>query len=338
MPLKEAIKYLIHSMAATYTRIALKLSQKPQLIILTYHRILPIDHEQRLYEQPGMIATPEALQMHLRIMEQLSATPIDLAEWLNKQKNGQTLPKLAYAVTFDDGWQDNYQFAYPTLLKQNIPATIFLVSDYIDTNNVFWPEQLAYLLHYASHHKPALFEQPALKWLKEADIHFMGKPFNEEDIDLHINNCKQYSDEFLYKQLADSISQIDNTPTRHILSKDEIQEMQQQSNISYGSHTEKHYRLDKIDNEQNLYNEIVRSKEKLIALTEQTINIFCYPNGDISTEGQQLIKQHYQAACTTEKGFNELNSNPYHLKRFNLHDGNSGTPQLLLSTLCPLRP
>jgi peptidoglycan/xylan/chitin deacetylase (PgdA/CDA1 family) len=45
-------------------------------------------------------------------------------------------------LTFDDGWQDNYSQAWPLLRARNIPAAIFLSTEYIATNKIFWVEQL----------------------------------------------------------------------------------------------------------------------------------------------------------------------------------------------------
>ena len=52
-------------------------------------------------------------------------------------------------ITFDDGWLDNYIYAYPVLKKYEIPATIFLPTAFVGTNKWFWPDKIGFILrHY----------------------------------------------------------------------------------------------------------------------------------------------------------------------------------------------
>jgi peptidoglycan/xylan/chitin deacetylase (PgdA/CDA1 family) len=51
-----------------------------------------------------------------------------------------------FSVTFDDGYHDNLALAAPVLERLGIPATLFVTSDFIGTQRLFWWEQLGELL------------------------------------------------------------------------------------------------------------------------------------------------------------------------------------------------
>ena len=64
-------------------------------------------------------------------------TVIPLAEMVKRLERGQPLSGTL-AVTFDDGYRDNYEFAAPILRSLGLPATFFVVSDFIESNTVAW--------------------------------------------------------------------------------------------------------------------------------------------------------------------------------------------------------
>ena len=54
--------------------------------------------------------------------------------------------RARFSVTFDDGYHDNLALAAPVLERLGIPATLFLTTDFIGTQRLFWWEQLGELL------------------------------------------------------------------------------------------------------------------------------------------------------------------------------------------------
>lgn len=93
---------------------------KQGLLILNYHSVNPY-HNYSL--------KPEIFEEQINYLSK-NFKIISLRDVLNIDINSG----LFIAITFDDGFQDNYEFAYPILKKYNIPATIFLISDFIFNN------------------------------------------------------------------------------------------------------------------------------------------------------------------------------------------------------------
>ncbi|PFG54810.1 polysaccharide deacetylase [Marinobacter sp. LV10R520-4] len=336
---KQVLKQARNSLFAAIALMKIKLKSSPSLVILTYHRILPGQSPLRQTEQPGMIATPEALDMHISLLKQLGAEFVSLDAWLDAQRQKKTLPRLAVAVTFDDGWQDNYEHAFPVLKKHKVPATIFLVSKRINTPWQFWPEQVLDLLISHAHH----LDHDALQWLRP----YLGdrptskqsaSPYTILQADSVINRLKALDDHTIETNLErtrnelPALSQADLN-ARPLLNKQELDAMLASGLITFGAHTRHHYRLNHLGNPSDLENEIAGSRTDLEELDLKPVNIFCYPNGDITGKGEQLVQSHFIAACTTERGWNKTPINPFSLRRFNFHDGNGSTPLSFLASL-----
>ncbi|MBW4933399.1 polysaccharide deacetylase family protein [Marinobacter sp. F4206] len=320
---------------AVFGWIRLKLASQPTLLILTYHRILPNHHPDRQFEQPGMVTAPETLQRHIQLMKSLGAVPIHLDDWLSRRQRNEALPKLAVALTFDDGWRDNFQYAYPILETENVPATVFLVTQLLDTNHVFWPEQILKLLT----EKPIAEAETEYHWLVPflPDAAPNRHPLTLDQADQVINKLKELDDHTILAHLNNArktqASSGSGQNNRTILNRPELTEMASNDLVRYGAHTQHHFRLNRVDSPSTLRREILGCLDDLKGLERGIVPIFCYPNGDITGDGERLVKDHYEAACTTKTGWNPGSRDSFDLHRFNLHDGNSGSSPRLLATI-----
>ncbi|MBK7947563.1 MAG: polysaccharide deacetylase family protein [Deltaproteobacteria bacterium] len=109
--------------------------------VLMYHRVLPSARARRLHVEPGMYVTPETFARHLDWLAESFAL-LSLAEIVEHLESGAGLPRGACALTFDDGWRDNLEYALPALRARGLPATIFAVSDRVGTTGAFWPDEV----------------------------------------------------------------------------------------------------------------------------------------------------------------------------------------------------
>ena len=74
------------------------------------------------------------------------ATVLPLEPALDALYAGETLPRRAVCLTFDDGYRDNLDLAVPLLRRYGLPATFFLVPAFLDQGRGAWWETLGWAL------------------------------------------------------------------------------------------------------------------------------------------------------------------------------------------------
>jgi peptidoglycan/xylan/chitin deacetylase (PgdA/CDA1 family) len=77
--------------------------------------------------------TPGQFAAHLDAMQQAGYTPISLYSLLAHLTEGAPLPEKPVILTFDDGYRDNYENAFPLLKARGMTATFFVVTDFVDS-------------------------------------------------------------------------------------------------------------------------------------------------------------------------------------------------------------
>jgi len=100
--------------------------QKPQEVpVLYYHSVL-------LEEGNEVRMPPEQFEAQMIYMRDKGYESVSLKQLYQAFYKGGTLPSKPFAITFDDGYVDNYTIAFPILEKYGFTATVFMVSSYIN--------------------------------------------------------------------------------------------------------------------------------------------------------------------------------------------------------------
>lgn len=99
----------------------------PKLLILAYHRVLPdVGHD------------PMRMVIRLKtFIEQIDRLAlrypvVSLADAANQCLQARPRARLQVALTFDDGYWDNYEMVFPVLNKKGLSAVFFIATDHID--------------------------------------------------------------------------------------------------------------------------------------------------------------------------------------------------------------
>lgn len=297
-----------------------------------YHRILPATDSRYAMEEPGMVVTPETFRLHLQLAAEYFEL-LPLSEWLQRRTAGRPLPPRACAITFDDGWLDNYEYALPVLRATQTPATLFAVAEMVGTRRQFWPNRIAALL---ATHRDALAELPAATWLVDALQQSDGRP-QRERLAAGIAACKNMADTDIEERL-DRLEQAlpPSTPPPALADWQQLRAMQASGLVEIGSHTCNHRRLLPTLDERTLRHEVVASKAILEQNLDAPVELFCYPNGDVSPEALALVREHYQLAVTTQRGINRAATPVHELQRIGMHEDAAHTRAGTLARLSGL--
>jgi peptidoglycan/xylan/chitin deacetylase (PgdA/CDA1 family) len=296
-------------------------------VILMYHRILTDEERIHRFVQPGMYVTPAVFEEQVAFLK-AHYTLLSLSHLLSCWRQGGLSGTQQYAViTFDDGWRDNYQNAYPILRRHQAPATIFLPTAYIGTPQWFWTDRLAALIGPCG--KMDRTQHEAIGHLL-APFHISWPPYRGDrsilldEMDAIIESLKTVPSEEverLLKRLCSALGRSgpSESEERLFLNWAEIAEMSQQG-ISFGAHSHSHRILTAL-NPDEVWEELTTSMRVLQEKTIQFLPVFCYPNGNSTAQIRGWVKEAgYQAAIGGTGVEGAVPSEWFNLRRIGIHN------------------
>ena len=184
--------------------------------------------------------------------------------------------KPVAVITFDDGFLNNYSHAFPILKKYNLPAIIFLSTNFIDKNDTVWFCKVIYMIDNTMckkinwNGKILNIDDSKKKRLASA---YIQKDIKQLHPSLIINEISKLAD------LTGVEIELEGTPY-NMLESSHIKEMYDSNLISFGGHTSNHSILTKLS-EKESSKEIVESLKYISEFTGEPCNIFAYPNGGV---------------------------------------------------------
>ncbi|KAA1175047.1 polysaccharide deacetylase family protein [Marinobacter salinexigens] len=266
--------------------------------ILMYHRVTP-----------GGDNGSVSLNNFIKQMEfvKKNFNPISL-DYLLSRRDDEKKPKNPIVLTFDDGYSDFYEYAFPVLKKLELPATLFITTGFVNQELWLWPDKVKY----------ALTENPKV-----------SNKFNFEEMEFDLTNnidsvwgciadyCLTLPDnkkteliDCLYQEVGLEMPALAPENYRP-LTWLEISRMREYG-LGVGSHSHSHPVMTKLDDEE-LNRELFLSK----AIIEENLNIkvdtFCYPNGqplDFDDRVKTFLKsKSYKFAFVAYPGSDPLKNN-----------------------------
>jgi peptidoglycan/xylan/chitin deacetylase (PgdA/CDA1 family) len=277
--------------------------------ILVYHRVLP-------QEDPFAIGsiTLHDFQQQVRMLSSCFRV-IGLDQLSHDIRYGRIQPGTV-CITFDDGYQDNYFYAYPVLKAHNVQATFFLASDFIGTHRLLWHDQIMFAL------KNTQIEEFTYNNIFNSPVRLSDIPSRQRLAITLLEWLKQFEPNERDSQIRAiaeicEISNVNDVNEPLMLNWQQVLEMKE-GGMSFGAHTKSHPILSTLSAGAQK-EEIVGSKETIEDFLGTPVCLFAYPNGrekDYDSDTLEVLLQAgFECAVTTRNGLNTLGCDLLQLNR-----------------------
>jgi peptidoglycan/xylan/chitin deacetylase (PgdA/CDA1 family) len=325
--MKNLIRKLLYTSRFYELRRRLHSRADKRLIIMMYHDLIEDIQVGDRTDFWGGKPTRSQFAAHLKALTRFCRV-ISVEDAVDEITKHGKLAEDSAAITFDDGYASVYRIAFPLLKEYNLPATVFVLTDWINNKLTLWWEELA-----------AMFDAADFKTIDSAEIcRIFGLEPNDKLTKLSytksVKRKIQNRIEIALRDKADDERRglIDRLKT--VLIKDnnslptgakpmtwiEIREMAE-AGIRFDAHTCSHINL-RHANRDLIEKEIAQSKREVERHINQEVKGFAYPYGqDLAAYDkiEHILRQYnYVYACTTCPGANDSRSNRFLLRRITL--------------------
>ncbi|MBS0242299.1 MAG: polysaccharide deacetylase family protein [Proteobacteria bacterium] len=287
-------------------------------VIFTLHRVRPATEgfgPNRILE-----ISPEFLDETIRLVLDRGFEVLSLDDVHARLVEGDFDRPFA-CFTFDDGYRDNREFAYPIFRRYRLPMAVYVPTDFADGFGDLWWLKL----------------EMALAALERLSINLGG---SRHELPLETVEQKDYAFEQIYWSLRDMAERdarrlVDELCSSHgvatdtlcrdlIMDWDEVRDLAKDPLVTIGAHTRAHYALAKLHYAEARL-EIEASVSRLEREIGKPVRHFSYPYGDEASAGERefaMVRELGLAtAVTTRKGLirSRHSSTPTALPRVSLN-------------------
>ena len=295
---------------------------KPKPLILMYHRIAdePVDPW-------GLAVSPDRFDEHLSVLRRTRHV-LPLMEFVRNIQAG-TLRPDAVALTFDDGYADNLFAAKPQLAAADVPATVFLATGFLNSDEPFWWDELARMVLLANG-----FQRTELVIRGEPlPLHLRNGSLERDGGDVCCASLKARHK--VMRSLWQALRSLENDERRIIMDKlrliytgreyrtdmgramtgDEVRTLITDGLIAIEAHTVTHPLLPGLET-ATCHREIIESKSICEALIGKPVAGFAYPYGEFNPEVREVvISAGFIFACSAQPGPSTSLSDPFAFPR-----------------------
>jgi len=292
-------------LSAAATRVRPALSRRPRTpgcVVLNYHRVGIATDPFRNLDVANFRAQMAWLTRNCHVI-----APQNFREHV---ESGVSTAKPSVMVTFDDGYRDYFDHAYPVLREYGIPAMNFLCTRFVDDPSLIgWWDRLYLAIRATTKSRAALpwtaAGHDAFELNQSGKAAFLAAA--KDYIKRQPETDKDATTERILSALGVDASTL--RAPRQTMTWDEVRRAGDLT--TYGGHTHNHVIVSRLDS-QPLDDEIRTCRERIETETGKPVETFAYPNGraiDFSDEAKRLLLRHgFRTAFTTIDGINGIDT------------------------------
>jgi len=225
--------------------------------------------------------TLDVFEAQMKFLAEAGCRTLSADELVKSISGNMETAKKAVAITFDDGYLDNYQYAFPILKRYNIKAIIFIVVDWVGKSSELGSPIEAF-------------------GGKVRSLELKTKKLPNH------NECKRLINE-------GKISEV-------IMSWDMVKEMKESGLIEFYSHTMSHKRCAELSPDE-LSKELRDSKKIIEEKLDKACSYLCWPKGSYNEGAIRIAREiGYKALFTTKRGVVKKDSDMSCIERIVVKD------------------
>jgi len=253
-----------------------------------------------------------------RVIRELknSGTPVSMPDIVAATLNGDQLPPKAFAITFDDGFENNYSVAAPILRDLDVPCTFYVTTGFVEVHGLSWIDKIE-----------AVVEQTDCLRLDLPCPELTGTfQTRAQKIDLlnHIRRIVKGDRRIEPDEFAGEIARQSGASTEldeqldYKMSWRQVRELHEDELFTIGGHSHTHRILEYLDDAE-LENEIAVSLNALTENLSGAIEHYSYPEGMSNCYSDRVIRllrdRGIVCSPTAEDGVNRIGDDLFRLKR-----------------------
>src|SRR5579864_216899 len=278
-------------------------------VILGYHRVSP-SPQQDLLGRDLEVAVPRFTQQLEILARRFSIVPFEeLLDWLAQGAGAGAKAVL----TFDDGYEDNYMYAFPVLARMGVPATVFLSTDNVEFARPFWTDRLA-------------------AWLGRSAGAVVAAPDEIARLPRRLDLTSAEGVRLNYERLRTELSGLEDDRRERVLERlgaqavvpkpltwDQVRSMHRDG-ITFGAHTRSHPSLPRLS-DASARTEVESSRDLIRSRLGVAPAAFAYPFGDVDDRVRRIVEAAgFRGAVTTRPGSCGPDAHPLLLPRLMVDD------------------